>query len=706
MSNTILACAQWEWQNPWPQGNNLNDILMISPDTIWAAGEGGVLLHSTNGGTNWSVDYSDDGWHLYKLFFTSSETGFVSGTGQIYKTINGGTDWYSSYHSGYDEIRDIQFINDSIGWACGEDGMMLSTENGGIQWNESPLAYSQTIRSICYMNDKIGWATGYNDDPWFFQGNGIILKTLNGGQDWISLYEDEYTFFYDILFTDSVNGIALGYSDKWDHGIILHSNDGGVIWDSTYSAYGYFYEAHFTGIDTGWVIGREHHSSGSTFYKTTDGGISWTKIADIEDAELYSFDETPEGEFMAIGKSGKITESTDGGIFWTTISRGLTLEIHDLEMLDEYTGWAVGEKGIILHTNDGGLNWNEQYSGTLTDLESVSLLDELTAFTVGEYDILKTTNGGETWDIIHQCSKKMNSVFVINENIVWTVGWQGFVLKTQNGGNTWVDKSINENHRLNDIFFYNSAIGWIVGELANGNGTGIILKTHDYGNNWTSQADSLLFSPLYSVDFINYNEGWAAGWFDFILHTSDGGNSWEVQRSFKDNSSLYTFGLVDISFSDQNNGWAVGYGSGPHSRMYITNDGGIEWNEVKQPAFNALYSVNFINNNQGWIAGQNGAILYTDNGGQTWTGQQAIENEESIKVFPNPASSDLSIHSTNADTEYEIIIFSSSGKKVYQGIIPKGGESRINISKLKPGVYILVMNNEEGVTERGKFIKY
>ncbi len=118
---------------------------MISPDTIWAVGEGGVLLHSTNGRTNWSVDYSADGWHLYKLFFTSSETGFVSGTGQINKTINGGKHWYSSYHSGYDEIRDIQFINDSIGWACGEDGMMLSTENGGFHWNESHLPYSQTL---------------------------------------------------------------------------------------------------------------------------------------------------------------------------------------------------------------------------------------------------------------------------------------------------------------------------------------------------------------------------------------------------------------------------------------------------------------------------------------------------------------------------------------------------------------------------------
>ncbi|RLD75640.1 MAG: hypothetical protein DRJ15_16695, partial [Bacteroidetes bacterium] len=626
MSNTILACAQWEWQNPWPQGNNLNDILMINPDTIWAVGEGGVLLHSTDGGTNWSVDYSADGWHLYKLFFTSSETGFVSGMGQIYKTINGGTDWYSSYHSGYSKIRDIQFINDSTGWACGEDGMILSTENGGIHWNENPLGYSQTLRSISYINDKIGWATGYDDDPWQGQGNGIILKTINGGQDWINTYEEEYAYFFDILFTDSLNGIALGWHAGWNHGLILHSYDGGLSWDSAYSDYGYFTEAIFSDADTGWVVGRHNYSSQSYFYKTIDGGSSWEKVADIEGASLNCLDGTPGEKFMSGGRSGKIMESKNEGVFWAPVSNGTTFSILDIEMMDEYSGWAVGEEGTILHTTDGGLNWEEQYSGAYGDLEAISILDAQTAFAAGEYNILKTTDSGDTWNIVRQCPEIIKSVFAVNENTIWAVGYNGYIIKTHNGGNTWTECSINMDINLRDVFFDNTATGWVVGEYFDH--YGVIFYTKDIGQTWTLQADSLgFFSAIYSIDFIDENEGWAAGWYDYILHTSDGGNSWEIQRSFKDNSSQYTFGLVDISFSDQYNGWAVGYGSGPHSRMYITNDGGIEWNEVALPAFNALYSVNFINNNQGWVAGQNGAILYTENGGQTWTGQQPIRKE-------------------------------------------------------------------------------
>ncbi len=708
MSNTILACAQWEWQNPWPQGNSLNDIEVVDQGNIWAAGEGGVLLHSTDGGNDWSLDYITEGWHIYKLFFTSPETGYATSSGQIYKTTNAGVDWYSCFHSGYGKIRDIQFISDNIGWASGEGGMLLKTENGGEQWSDNQTGYTQTIRSIFFIDEQTGWATGYHDDPWWPMGNGVILKTTNGGQEWMQYYEDEKTYFFDVLFTDSLNGIALGYSDEWNQGIIFHSNDGGASWDSTYSNDGNFYKALFTCADTGWVLAGKKYTVGSSIYKTTDGGISWTKISDIDHADLQSFDRINSNYFLAAGKYGKIIESSNGAYSWSDISFGSLLDVNDLEMYDAYSGWAVGEEGSIFHTIDGGINWTAQTSWITADLKAVSVFNEQIAYVISDYDILKTIDGGSEWHIIHQCPEILNSIFVVNEETVWVVGDHGYAIKTLNSGTSWLDKSLNENHGLKDIFFYNSAIGWIVGEKANGNGNGIILKTHDYGNNWTSQADSLNFAFLYSIDFINYNEGWAAGWYDFILHTSNGGQSWEVQRSFKDNSSLYTFGLVDISFSDQNNGWAVGYGIGdPHSRLYVTSDGGLEWNEVECPAFNALYSVNFINDDQGWLAGQNGAILYTGNGGYTWVSQPVFENHNRLKIFPNPTSTSISICNESTVSQQIASIYSIAGQKILESKIPLGkSEFRINVSSLKPGVYILVIKNENGLTERGKFIKY
>ena len=43
----------WFWQNPTPQGNYLNDVKFISPNTGWAVGSLGTIIKTTNGGANW-----------------------------------------------------------------------------------------------------------------------------------------------------------------------------------------------------------------------------------------------------------------------------------------------------------------------------------------------------------------------------------------------------------------------------------------------------------------------------------------------------------------------------------------------------------------------------------------------------------------------------------------------------------------------------
>jgi len=43
----------WFWQNPLPQGNNLNSIHFIDSNIGWAVGHTGTVLKTTNGGTDW-----------------------------------------------------------------------------------------------------------------------------------------------------------------------------------------------------------------------------------------------------------------------------------------------------------------------------------------------------------------------------------------------------------------------------------------------------------------------------------------------------------------------------------------------------------------------------------------------------------------------------------------------------------------------------
>jgi hypothetical protein len=62
------------------------------------------------------------------------------------------------------------------------------------------------------------------------------------------------------------------------------------------------------------------------------------------------------------------------------------------------------------------------------------------------------------------------------------------------------------------------------------------------------------WGELYDVAFVDLNEGWAVGMSGMILHTTDGGDTWDYQVS-----GTWT-DLLSVTFTDANHGWAVGYG--------------------------------------------------------------------------------------------------------------------------------------------------
>ena len=46
--------AQWEWQNPLPQGNTLNSVYFTDASTGYAVGVVGTILKTIDGGATWT----------------------------------------------------------------------------------------------------------------------------------------------------------------------------------------------------------------------------------------------------------------------------------------------------------------------------------------------------------------------------------------------------------------------------------------------------------------------------------------------------------------------------------------------------------------------------------------------------------------------------------------------------------------------------
>jgi len=73
-----------------------------------------------------------------------------------------------------------------------------------------------------------------------------------------------------------------------------------------------------------------------------------------------------------------------------------------------------------------------------------------------------------------------------------------------------------------------------------------------------------------------------------------------------------------LCFTDENNGWIVG----DSGRILRTDDGGHSWRNQKNGTASDLHCIYFANDQRGWIAGSNNTIGIITDGGASWTWQQ------------------------------------------------------------------------------------
>ncbi len=146
---------------------------------------------------------------------------------------------------------------------------------------------------------------------------------------------------------------------------------------------------------------------------------------------------------------------------------------------------------------------------------------------------------------------------------------------------------------------------------------GIILKSDADGGDW-AQAPVPTRATLTSVVFIDDQRGWAAGHDQTILHTTDGGASWQLQHESDDQLQPAVF---DIWFADANRGLAIG----AYGLFLVTRDGGKSWqnfnlDNLEDPAFGLphFYAISEGPDGKLLMAGEAGLLAFSDDQGRTW----------------------------------------------------------------------------------------
>jgi len=246
-----------------------------------------------------------------------------------------------------------------------------------------------------------------------------------------------------VFFIDSNIGWVLGGPTG-----LLKTTNGGIDWVEKPILESTFGDVYFIDENTGWVIGFEPFPFGPTpiLQKTTDGGESWTELSE-EIGQALCFIDSNVGWYVDGGTvfspHGSIRKTTDGGLTFVEQSGDTLSSINDVCFLDGNTGWVVGDVGRILHTTNGGENWELQMRDVWQLFRSVDFIDENFGWAVGIGGVIfNTTNGGEDWyEQESGVNEHLFSVCFTDNNTGWTVGYGGKILKTTNGGVTFVEES-------------------------------------------------------------------------------------------------------------------------------------------------------------------------------------------------------------------------------------------------------------------------
>jgi len=271
---------------------------------------------------------------------------FTPCTGEIWRTTNGGQTWALQFHlDGYP--RSIGFADSLNGWLGTLSGtdVLYTTSDGGDNWSlvqNIPEPHPLGICGISVVNDSVVYASGrYNGPP-------IVIKTTNGGVNWISMDLSAYAgALVDCYFFSPDSGFVVGSSSgnyNSGYALVLLTTDGGNTWTIQYAGNRLgelCWKIQFRTRTTGYVS-IEKFSQGPTYYlKSTDGGITWgeqlfqTSAYDVQGIGFISDSLGWLGGWM-----GNTYETSDAGASWHLAGFGNI--INRFRFLSDTLAYAVG----------------------------------------------------------------------------------------------------------------------------------------------------------------------------------------------------------------------------------------------------------------------------------------------------------------------------------------------------------------------------
>lgn len=241
-----------------------------------------------------------------------------------------------------------------FGYAVGQsltyngDGIVLRTTNGGASWGAMWVdTENRGLEAMSFPSPYIGYVGGWNQ---------YFAKTQNTGWDWEILDpagDDDVYIYTAIEFKDELNGVVAA---QLNDGLGVYiTSDGGLSWTKGSGLLAVASKIKYTGNNTYFLT-----TNGGHVQKSTDNGLSWTNVYAIPGALFLGLNFFDEQTGYVLGET-YIHKTTDGGNTWTelAVSPGLTDGVlwRDIQWIDAQNLVITGTPDVVFESGNGGQSW-------------------------------------------------------------------------------------------------------------------------------------------------------------------------------------------------------------------------------------------------------------------------------------------------------------------------------------------------------------